>query len=343
MPEPLARHRRGRRPQLTLVPLLLGALLLPACGSDSDKSGGGSGASASSNANIGLILAGSKDDGSSNEEVFKEVSALSKETGGKLAVSESVAPSNAPQVLRSLAQQGYGVIGAMGAEFQKPIEQLAPQFPKTKFIVVYGAPTKVENVLGVVADPYSTSYVDGVAAGLMTKSGKIGIISGEDSQSFAELVSGIKQGVKSVNDDAEVKVVFSGDYSDAQKNKEATQTLIDGGADVFLGYLDAGAPVMARTAQSADKYVVGLVGDMSSVAPDAVITSGLLEVGKIAADAIGKALKGDFQGGRQQALGLKEGFGGVGKFGDFVPQDVREKIEKVAEDLRQGKIEVKRS
>jgi basic membrane lipoprotein Med (substrate-binding protein (PBP1-ABC) superfamily) len=228
----------------------------------------------------------------------------------------------------------------MGAEYQKPIEQIAPQFPKTKFIVLYGSPTKVPNVLSVTFDPYSTTYVDGVAAGLMSKTGKIGIISGEDSGVFDQLVTGVKQGVKAVNKSAQVKVVFSGDYSDAQKNKEAAQTLIDNGTDVLMGYLDAGAPVMAKTAQSDHKYVVGLVDDMHSVAPNAVITSGLTDIGKMMADAIAKAERGTFKGGQQELFGLKQGYGGVGPFGSFVPASVRKKIDAAANGIRSGAITV---
>jgi basic membrane lipoprotein Med (substrate-binding protein (PBP1-ABC) superfamily) len=179
-----------------------------------------------------------------------------------------------------------------------------------------------------------------VAAGAMTKTGKIGIISGEDSQVFDQLVDGVKQGVKSVNPSATVKVVFSGDYSDAQKNKEASQTLIDNGADVLMGYLDAGIVVMARTAQSDGKYVVGIVENINSLAPKAVITSVDSGVGQILADAIKKAEQGDFKGGQQQLLGLKQGYGSVEPFGSFVPQSVRQKVLDAAKGIKSGKIQV---
>src|SRR5262249_7811814 len=137
--------------------------------SSSSSSSGGSGAASSGKTNVGLLLAGPKDDQSSNQDVYEHVSQSAKQLGVKLAVSESVPPANAPQIVRTLAQQGYGIVGAMGAEYQKPIEQIAPQYPKTKFIVLYGSPTKVPNVSSVTFDPYSTTYVDGVAAGLMSK------------------------------------------------------------------------------------------------------------------------------------------------------------------------------
>jgi basic membrane protein A and related proteins len=309
--------------------------------SSSGSSSGASSGSSSADKKIGLILAGPKNDQSSNQDVYEKVSAAASKSGSKLSVSESVPPSNSPQIMRSLAQQGYGIVGAMGAEYQKAAEQVAPQFPKTKFVVLYGAPTKVPNVSSVSFDPYSTTYVDGVAAALMSKTGKIGIISGEDSDVFQQLVSGVKQGAASVNKNADVKVVFSGDYSDAQKNKEASQTLIDGGTDVLMGYLDAGAAVMAKTAQSDGKYVVGLTGDMHDIAPKAVITSGITDIGRIMADTITKAQQGDFKGGQQQLFGLKQGYGGVGTFGSFVPSAVQSKVKAAAKGIGDGSITVK--
>jgi basic membrane protein A and related proteins len=338
----IRRSRSAGMGVTVLIALLVG---VAACGSDNSSSSGSAASSGGSSegsgkAKVGLILAGPKNDQSSNQDVFEKVTAATQKSGAKLSVSESVPPANSPQIIRSLAQQGYGIIGAMGAEYQKAVEQVAPAFPKTKFIVLYGAPTKVANVSSVSFDPYSTTYVDGVAAALMSKTGKIGLISGEDSDVFQQLVSGVRQGVKSVRKDGDVKVVFSGDYSDAQKNKEATQTLIDGGTDVLMGYLDAGAAVMAKTAQSDGKYVIGLTGDMHDIAPKAVITSGITDIGRIMADAITKAQQGSFKGGEQQLFGLKEGYGGVGTFGAFVPQDTRKKIQATASGISSGSIQV---
>jgi basic membrane lipoprotein Med (substrate-binding protein (PBP1-ABC) superfamily) len=108
-----------------------------------------------------------------------------------------------------------------------------------------------------------------------------------------------------------------------------------------MGYLDAGASVMAKTAQSQGKYVIGLTGDMSSIAPKAVVTSGITDIGRILADAITKAEQGSFGGGRQQLFGLKEGYGGVGKFGAFVPEDAQKKINDTAKGISDGSIQVK--
>jgi basic membrane protein A and related proteins len=337
---------RRRGPAGTGVALVVAlAVAVAGCGGDdsssSSDSASSSGGSSSADKKVGLILAGPKNDQSSNQDVFEKVSAATGKSGSKLSVSESVPPSNAPQIMRSLAQQGYGIIGAMGAEYQKAAEQVAGAFPKTKFIVLYGAPTTVKNVSSVSFDPFSTTYVDGVAAALVSKTGKIGIISGEDSEVFQQLVSGVKQGAASVNKNADVKVVFSGDYSDAQKNKEASQTLLDGGTDVLMGYLDAGAAVMAKTAQSNGKYVVGLTGDMHEIAPKAVITSGITDIGRILADTITKAQDGDFKGGRQQLFGLAQGYGGVGTFGSFVSSSVQDKVKATAKGIGDGSITVK--
>ena len=340
-------HRRRWAARFGVALVLALAVAVAACGGSdsggsSDSASGASGGGASSaDKKVGLILAGPKNDQSSNQDVFEKVSAAAEKSGSKLSVSESVPPSNAPQIMRSLAQQGYGIVGAMGAEYQKAAEQVAPAFPKVKFIVLYGAPTTVPNVSSVSFDPFSTTYVDGVAAALMSKTGKIGIISGEDSDVFQKLVSGVKQGVASQRKDGQVKVVFSGDYSDAQKNKEASQTLIDGGTDVLMGYLDAGAAVMAKTAQSNGKYVVGLTGDMHDIAPKAVITSGITDIGRILADTITKAQQGDFKGGQQQLFGLKDGYGGVGRFGAFVPESVQTKVNETAKGIGDGSVTVK--
>jgi basic membrane protein A len=330
---------------LIALAALVAAMLVAGCGSDSNS--GGSGSSSSSGGSnggakptpVGVVLAGPRNDKSSNQAVADGATAAADEAGAKISISESVSPANAPQTLRQLAQGGHGIVIAMGAEFLQPVEQTAQAFPKTKFIVVYGGPSKVPNVLSVVADPHAMSYVAGTGAALMSKSGKLGIISGEDSDTFQEVVKGFTNGAKSVKPNITVKSGFSGDYSDVAKNTEAARAFIDSGADVLLGYLDAGQAPLIKTAQSSGKYAIGYITEMGDVAPKAVIVSTITDEGGIAKKVILDAEKGQFQGGRQAAFGPKDGIGKLGNFGSFVPQDVQAKIKETYDAIASGKID----
>jgi basic membrane protein A len=320
------------------------AMVVAGCGSDSG-SGGSTGSSGSGDSGgakataIGLVLAGPKNDKSSNQTVAEGATAAATESGAKISISESVSPANAPQTLRQLAQGGHGIVVAMGAEFLQPVEQTAQAFPKTKFIVVYGGPSKVPNVLSVVADPHAMSYVAGTGAALMSKSGKLGIISGEDSDTFQEVVKGFTNGAKSIKPDIQVKHGFSGDYSDVAKNTEAARAFLDSGADVLLGYLDAGQAPMIKTAQGSGKFAIGYIAEMGDVGPKAVIVSAITDEGGIVKKVVLEAEKGTFQGGRQAAYGPKDGIGRLGTFGSFVPADVQAKIKETYDAIASGKID----
>jgi basic membrane lipoprotein Med (substrate-binding protein (PBP1-ABC) superfamily) len=267
------------------------------------------------------------------------VTRATDKAGTTATISETVKPANAPQTLRQLAQSGHGVIVCMGAEFLQASEQAAQQFPDTKFIVVYGGPTKVPNVVSVVADPFALSYVGGTGAAMMSKTHKIGIISGEDSDTFQKVVKGYTNGAKSVDPSTEVKSGFSGDYSDVAKNTEAARAFIDDGADVLLGYLDAGQAPMVKTAQSEGKYAIGYISEQGDVAPKAVIVSLVTDEGGIAEKVVGEALGGKFQGGTQRSFGPHEGIGKLGEFGDFVPEDVKAKIQETYDGIASGEID----
>ena len=73
--------------------------------------------------------------------------------------------------------------------------------------------------------------------------------------------------------DCEFNDVWTGDFLDAAKAKQAAQALIDGGADVLFDGADAaGAGAVEAAVQNGVKYV-GAVVDQCEQAPDTMVTS----------------------------------------------------------------------
>jgi len=128
-------------------------------------------------------------------------------------------------------------------------------------------------------------YFTGMAAGLMTKNNKIGIVSAEDSPQDDADINTMKTGIKAVNPTATASVAYVGSWDDVVKGQQVTQAQIDTGVDVLIIQGDSFTPPAIKLAQAKGiKVIGGWSGDAYSIAPDTVITSGVQDVPSVYLD-----------------------------------------------------------
>ncbi|CCG08315.1 BMP family ABC transporter substrate-binding protein [Pararhodospirillum photometricum] len=178
--------------------------------------------------------------------------------------------ADAERVIRQFAANGFDLIFTTSFGFMNPTLKVAQQFPKVKFEHATGY-KRADNVATYAARFYEGRYVIGVMAGLLTKSKTIGYIG---SFPIPEVVSGINaftQGLRSVNPDAEVKVIWVNSWYDPPREREAAETLVAQGADVLTQHTDSPAPV--QVAEEKGIVAFGQATEMSRFAPKAHLTA----------------------------------------------------------------------
>ncbi len=106
--------------------------------------------------------------------------------------------------------------------------------------------TNFSNFMGRI---YEARYLAGIVAGLNTKTNKIGYVA---AVPIAEVYRGINAfalGVKSVNPDATIEVVWTNTWYDTTLETQAAQSLVAKGCDVMAQHCDSTAPqLVAETA-----------------------------------------------------------------------------------------------
>jgi simple sugar transport system substrate-binding protein len=105
--------------------------------------------------------------------------------------------------------------------------------------------------------------VNGVAAGLSTKSNKLGFVAAKPIASVLSNINSFLLGARKVNPNAVVQVIFTGDWSLPVREAEATNALVDAGCDVITCHVD-GPKVVIETAE---KRGVKSCGHNASQAP----------------------------------------------------------------------------
>ncbi len=114
-------------------------------------------------------------------------------------------------------------------------------------------------------------YVNGVAAGLSTRTNKLGFVAGLPVGSVLLNVNSFLLGCRRTNPRATVQVTFTGGWEDEVRDAAATNALIDAGCDVITCHLDAPKVVIA-TAESRGVRTCGHAFDQAPLAPRGYIT-----------------------------------------------------------------------
>jgi basic membrane protein A len=96
-------------------------------------------------------------------------------------------------------------------------------------------------------------YVDGVAAGLSTKSNKLGFVAAKPIASVLSNINSFMLGAKSTNPNSTVQVIFTGDWSLPVREAEAANALVDAGNDVITCHVDS-PKVVIETAEKRGEY-----------------------------------------------------------------------------------------
>ncbi len=251
---------------------------------------------------------------------------LEKALGDKVKTSyvESVPEgADAERVIRKFASDGHQLVFTTSFGYMNPTVKVAKQFPKVQFEHATGY-KRAKNVSTYQARFYEGRYLTGIVAGKMTKSNKIGYVAAFPIPEVVRGINAFTLGLRSVNPNAEVRVVWVSSWYDPGKEREAAETLISQGADVITQHTDSTAPVQA--AEDKGVWAIGYHSDMSKYGKRAHLTATTHHWGSYYIQA-SKDVMADQWKSSDTWGGIKEGFIKLAPFGDAVPADVRKLVQ----------------
>ena len=248
---------------------------------------------------------------------------------------------DAERVMRRLIDSGVGVIIAASFGYQDTTVKLAQQFPNVRFLQAWGF-KPARNLGTYSAQMYEAWYVQGILAGSMTKSNKLGVVAAHPIPPMKWQINAFVLGARSVNPKVEASVTYINHWFDPGLAAEATEALIAQGADVVTGVLDNSVAV-AQTAEKRGVYLIGHNADLSRFAPTMCLASTEWLWGKLYEDVLAQMLANQWSGtGGDVHGGLAKGYVGVTQFSPKVPANIQKKATTALEELRAGTLAVYR-
>ncbi|MFT6530797.1 MAG: basic membrane protein A [Limimaricola cinnabarinus] len=219
---------------------------------------------------------GGKFDKSFNESAHNGATRWAEETGNSYAEVELQSDAQREQALRRFAEAGNNPIVTVGFSFMTPLEEIATDYPETKFVIIDGVVDQ-PNVRSVIFNEHEGSYLVGQMAAMASESGTVGFIGGMDIPLIRKFACGYAQGAQSVNPEITVLSNMTGTtpsaWNDPVKGSELTQAQISQDADVI--YAAAGGTGIGVLQTAADQGIlsIGVDSNQNYLQPGKVLTS----------------------------------------------------------------------
>jgi simple sugar transport system substrate-binding protein len=241
---------------------------------------------------------------------------------------------DAERVIRDLATTGHKLIFTPSFGYMEPTLKVAKDFPDVKFESITGYKT-APNVATANARYYEGRYLAGIVAGRLTKSHVAAYVAGFPIPEVLQGINAFTLGMRSVDPQAQVKVVWLNAWFDPGKERDAAMALFDQGADVIAFH--TGSTAVMAAAQERGKLAVAYHSDMRKVAPDAQIVAVTHQWGDYYKQRTQQVLDGTWKSGSVWA-GVKEGMVRIGHFGPKVPKAVQDEVLARQNEIAAGKL-----
>jgi simple sugar transport system substrate-binding protein len=292
---------------------------------------------------VGFIYVGPKNDFGWNQSHAVAAKKIAQLPNVKLIEQENVPETvEAEKVMEGMIRQdGAGVVFASSFGYWPFLLKVARKYPDALFAHIgalwkEGDPKNTIGYRGYMEEPH---YVCGVAAGNLTKTGKLGFIGSKPVYFIFNNANGFILGARSVNPKITCQVVITGDWNNPVREAEVTNGLIDQGVDVIVANVDS-AKVAIETAERRGVMSCGYHTDVSELAPKGFLTGA--EWNWAAGAQFVKAWQ---TGGVYPNLlrgGFKQDMVAISPFGKVVPEDVRAKALKAKQGFTEDTLKLYR-
>jgi basic membrane protein A len=320
---------------------------------------------------VGFVTdTGGIDDQSFNTTQWAGVQRAVEDLGVEAQFIQSDEATQYEPNLSQFASQDYDLTIASGFFLGGALANVAAQYPDLSFSIVdyaypdpFGVPEGVvgnaeciPNVQGQIFKTDQAAFLAGYLAAGMTKTGKIGYFGGAKIPTVTYFGVGFQKGMEAYNEahgtDVELlgwdnetgEGLHTGDFADLTKGKEATESLFDEGADIFIpvGGL-IGTPGF-DVARERGGYGIWVDVDGYNLLPEArdvLLTSVMKNMDNSVYDVIKGKMDDNFDGCGVYVGDLANDGVGIAPYHDLedeIPDDLKAEIEALKQAIISGEI-----
>jgi basic membrane protein A len=291
-------------------------------------------------ATIGFIYVGPKDDYGYNQ-AHAEGAAVLKSIEGVTLVEEE----NVPETV-DVQKTMESMINLDGATLLFPTSfgyfdphmlAMAAKFPDVQFRHCGGLwtegthPKNTGSYFGYIGQG---QYLNGIVAGHMSKSKKIGFVAAKPIPQVLLNINSFLIGARSVDPSITCQVIFTGEWSLAVKEAEATNALVDQGVDVITCHVDS-PKVVVETGAGRGAFICGYHANQSPLAPEKYLTGAEWNWANVYKMYVEKLLAGEELPNFTRG-GLADGFVKMSPIGPAVSEAAKAQFDATLAEIMKG-------
>lgn len=285
---------------------------------------------------IGFILSGGATDEGWNGMHYRGMKHACEEAKVDLLVSENVPEftGQCEMAVRELVHAGCNMIVLSSYGYSEEVYHIAKEHPETVFYA-NSSEYHADNMTSYFIKMYQARYLAGILAGRMTQNNQIGYVAAMSNNEVNRGISAFTLGVRKVNPDATVHVIYTGTWDDEALEKAAAEKLISNvGVDLLTYHQNQ--TYVVEAAEKAGIYSIGY-HESAKAFSDNYLTAVSCDWSVLYKELLQTFFKGKANSVENFWLGMDTGVVGLGEFSKQVPAKVRKEVEEAAEELLDGK------
>lgn len=283
-----------------------------------------------------MIIFSQKNDGGWSQALDEARQKVEAELGIKIPVVENV-PENAAAVKPAaelFIDRGHNIIIGSAFGYSDAFKELAEKHPDVVFLNPAGT-TNANNLMSFYGRTYESQYLCGMAAGAVSKTGKLGFVAANPFGLVNWTVNAYAMGARQINPDATVTVIFTGAWNDPVKERAAAEALTEQGIDVIGQHVDTPTPQIVS--QEKGIYGTGHHRDLSEFSA-ATQCSSVWVWDRFLTPEIKKIANGTWESSQWGAfLSIAQGGTDIACCGEAVSEANKSKIMSERDNIMSGK------
>lgn len=205
--------------------------------------------------------------------------------------------------LRRICEQGLDLLVAHGGQGDAPVSMLSADFPDTRFAITQGGFVSANTAAYEVLQEQS-AFLAGVFAGLSSRAGVVGHLSGEKVRPGLKGRAAFADGVRASGRECRFVTLFCGQQHDTELAYRAGCALHGEGVDIVFAMIDGGRDGLSRACRELSMRQIGNVIDWVARDPAVFIASAWADSGRCISDAIADFTQERFRPGTRSVRGL---------------------------------------
>ena len=239
---------------------------------------------------------------------------------------------DAERVMRSMAKGGADIIFATSFGYMPSMLKVAKEFPDVAFEHATGY-KRADNMATYGLRLYQARHVQGIIAGMMTKTNKICYVAAFPIPEVIREINTYYLGAKKMNPDVEIMITWANTWYDPGKESQAAKVMMAEGCDMVAQHTDSPAPLQA--AQLEGKLGFGQASDQIKFAPKAQLTATIDNWGPYYVKRVGEVMNGTWATGDYFGH-MNDGSVQMAPFTNM-PADVAAKANEIKNAIEAGK------